>query len=345
MLQFDNRPYKVLVRCMTYNQSIYILDALNGFVMQKTDFPYVCLVVDDASTDGAQEVIKGFLNRECSMDAAVYSEIEEADIVIARHKTNQNCTMAVYFLKKNLYGSVKKAELIAPWRKNCKYAAICEGDDYWICPEKLQKQVDFLENNKDYSMCCSEASVISPNGELDWRRYECSKRVPPEDMILGGGLFVQTATLLYREDLIDGYPSFCRKCHVGDYPMKLWGALNGGLYYFREKMATYRFQSDGSWTANSAKMSVESQLPKWKSEILMLEGLNEYSGGIYANAFKNRIASYIWVILKSHKPEWPEISSYFSDWIPYLTKRRRLVNFMMSHHMGWSYFLYVRLFQ
>ncbi len=93
----------VLVNWLTYNQSKYILDALNGFVMQKTNFPFVCLVMDDASSDGEQEVIKGFLDRECAMESAEFSEIEEANIVVVPHKTNPNCMMAVYFLKNNLY--------------------------------------------------------------------------------------------------------------------------------------------------------------------------------------------------------------------------------------------------
>lgn len=64
--------YKVQARCLTYNQAKYIEDALNGFAMQQTNFPFVCLVIDDCSTDGEQEVIKSWMNRECDMDKAEY---------------------------------------------------------------------------------------------------------------------------------------------------------------------------------------------------------------------------------------------------------------------------------
>ena len=87
--QIPNQDYKVLVRCFTFNQSQYIEDALNGFVMQKTDFPFVCLVMDDCSTDGEQDVIRAFLSRECDMTNAEYHDIELAEVVIVPHRTNQ----------------------------------------------------------------------------------------------------------------------------------------------------------------------------------------------------------------------------------------------------------------
>lgn len=138
--------YKVLVRCFTYNQSKYIEDALNGFAMQKTDFPFVCLVMDDASTDGEQEVIKAWMERECDMERAENVEIEKSFITLVPHKTNSSCMFAFYFLKENLYGADdKKMCLVNPWREHCEYEALCEGDDYWIEPQKLQIETDYLK--------------------------------------------------------------------------------------------------------------------------------------------------------------------------------------------------------
>lgn len=148
------QDYKVLVRCFTYNQSKYIEDALNGFAMQQTDFPFVCLVMDDCSTDGEQEVIKTWMERECDMQKAEYVEIELSNIILVPHKSNVNCTFAVYFLKQNLYkNGPLKITMITPWREHCEYEALCEGDDYWIHPQKLQMQADWLDNHSDYSMC------------------------------------------------------------------------------------------------------------------------------------------------------------------------------------------------
>lgn len=97
------QDYKVLVRCFTYNQSHYIEDALDGFAMQKTDFPFVCLVMDDCSTDGEQEVIKAWMECECDMTKVEFIELELSCVILVPHKTNPTCTFAFYLLKQNLY--------------------------------------------------------------------------------------------------------------------------------------------------------------------------------------------------------------------------------------------------
>ena len=125
-----DQDYMVLIRCYTYNHEAYIEDALKGFVMQKTNFPFVAVVVDDASTDGTADVIRRY--------EAKYPEIIKG-----------------VYLKENHYSQKKpKMKYIAPWRERCKYEAICEGDDYWTDSSKLQTQVDFLESHPEYSMCC-----------------------------------------------------------------------------------------------------------------------------------------------------------------------------------------------
>lgn len=166
------QDYKVLVRCFTYNQSKYIEDALNGFAMQKTDFPFVCLVMDDCSTDGEQEVIKAWMERECDMERAEYVDIEPSHIILVPHKTNKSCTFAFYLLKKNLYINPLKKELINPWREHCEYEALCEGDDYWTEPLKLQKQYNFLEGHGDYVMCTHDfLKLHEENKALDTKPY------------------------------------------------------------------------------------------------------------------------------------------------------------------------------
>ena len=96
------QEYKVLVRCFTFNQSKYIEETLNGFAMQQTNFPFACLVMDDASTDGEQEVIKAWIERECDMSRAETIEISTSTVIVVPHKTNASCTFALYLLKQNL---------------------------------------------------------------------------------------------------------------------------------------------------------------------------------------------------------------------------------------------------
>lgn len=141
-----SKEYLVCIQCFTYNQSAYITDALKGFAIQQTNFPFVAVVVDDASTDGEQEVIKAYVNEhfEHSEETGYKQwETEDAFWTFARHKENENCHVVAVLLKKNLWREPdKKDNVVKDWM-DAKYIAICEGDDYWTDPLKLQKQVSF----------------------------------------------------------------------------------------------------------------------------------------------------------------------------------------------------------
>lgn len=216
------KDYKVLVNCMTYNQSKYIEDALNGFAMQKTDFPFVSLVMDDASTDGEQDVIKAWMERECDMAKAENVEIEKSFITIVPHKTNEPCTFAFYFLKQNLFKTDEKTPLITPWRERCEYEAICEGDDHWIDNTKLQHQVIFLDQNSDYGMVFTRSIYLKTDGSS--RIYGTGYN-SFRDMLLYGNT-IPTATVCYRKEYSDLYrqnETIQRECQkkqwmLGDYP-------------------------------------------------------------------------------------------------------------------------------
>lgn len=149
--------YGVCVSCDTYNQSAYIKDTLDGFTLQKTNFPFVCTIMDDASTDGEQQVLLNYLKEQFAVEeegVAYYKETSTAHIHYARHRTNTNCFFAVVLLKENYYSKGRdKRPNVLEWREASTYFALCEGDDYWISPNKLQMQYDFLENHPDYGMC------------------------------------------------------------------------------------------------------------------------------------------------------------------------------------------------
>lgn len=161
----ENNKWMVCVQCMTFNQANYISDAMNGFTMQKTNFPYVCCIVDDASTDGEHNVINNYLEEYFDLEDNAIVRHEETDdyiLTFARHRTNLNCYFAVIFLKNNHYSKKKsKVPYILQWRDNAKYIAMCEGDDYWIARDKLQKQVDFMDNHPDISYTCTRYNIVN----------------------------------------------------------------------------------------------------------------------------------------------------------------------------------------
>lgn len=249
------QDYKVLVNCMTYNQSKYIEDALNGFAMQKTDFPFVCLVMDDCSIDGEQDVIKAWMEQECDMSNAEYAEIEKSYITIVPHKSNKQCTFAFYFLKQNMYKvKAQKLEMVNPWREHCEYEATCEGDDYWIAEDKLQKQVDYLESHEDASMCFHQAYEL---WEGDAQTNKVFAKLEDREYT-GVEIFenwiVATASVVYRHELLQSpvYNNMMKdaKFIFGDTPLFVALSKLGRVYAFSDTMSVYRRSEAGATFAN-----------------------------------------------------------------------------------------------
>lgn len=135
----------VAINCITYNHEPYLRDALEGFVMQETDFPFVAIVHDDASTDGTTAILREY--------AARYP-----DIILPIYETENQ------YSKRD--GSVGRIMQAARNATGAKYVAMCEGDDYWTDPQKLQKQIDFLESHLDYTMCFHNAMEHKENRDV-----------------------------------------------------------------------------------------------------------------------------------------------------------------------------------
>lgn len=234
--------YKVLVRCFTYNQSSYILNALAGFAMQQTDFPFVCLVMDDNSTDGEQQVLREWLEKECDMKHAENVENSTCDVVVVPHKNNSNCTFAFYFLKQNLHKErQKKFEHIKPWRECCEYEAICEGDDYWTDPLKLQKQVDYLDSHPDCMLVGSNGLVLWDSGikrPSYFSDIHQSKELSTEYIMTHWAM--PTASLVYRREILQDYPEWTKKIYSGDLTLMLISMSKGKIFCFSDLTCVYR---------------------------------------------------------------------------------------------------------
>ena len=263
----EQYKYTVCVRCFTYNHSKYITDALNGFVMQETNFPVVVVVVDDASTDGEQEVIRSFVNEHFDVDNVNVEnrETEYAHITCAPHKSNKNCNIVVLYLKENLYSkkmNYKKMEYLSEWLDNSKYEAICEGDDYWIDPLKLQKQVDFLEANPEYGMCYTNFDMqFQGSGRVI---KNVAKTLPSrypmvyeslKDYIKSKG-YVAPMSWVIRSSLIESYEPIQNACD-GTYCMFAHYMNASKVHYLKDVTCVYRVLK------NSASRS-ESQVVEYK---------------------------------------------------------------------------------
>lgn len=239
----EGRSYSVCTLCYTYNQESYILDALTGFTAQESSTPVVYAIVDDASTDKTPELLSAFLEENFSTDDLQEAYVEKegfGNLYFARHRTNVNCFFAVILLRENHY-RMKKSKLpyLKRWIDNSKYIAICEGDDYWTDPKKLQKQVDFLESNADFVMCCSAFSLTMEGRENE----KTIVRFDKEEIVLDDLLrqyWIGTLTTVFRRDAFSAYKPPFPNLPMGDLP--LWGFLasRGRIKYFPDVTANYR---------------------------------------------------------------------------------------------------------
>lgn len=244
----SNESFLVGIHCMTYNHASYIEDALNGFVMQKTSFPYFALVVDDASLDGEQEIIKSYLEKHFDhSENTGYKqwETDDASWIYARHKENENCFFVVVFLKRNLFGNPQKWEVLKDWLNITKYIAICEGDDYWTDPMKLQKQVDFLEAYEDYSMCFHAAKILLQGVDKKKTGAQC-EHIEARDYSsteVFERWIVPTASIVYRKKMIDQFvmkhPEWLTR---GDIALVLKCSHSGKIRGMSDCMSVYRMQ-------------------------------------------------------------------------------------------------------
>ena len=248
----ESNKWMVCVQCMTYNQAPYIEDALNGFTMQETTFPFVCCVVDDASTDGEPEVIDNYMKEHFDLDDAstvCREKTDDYNILFARNKTNINCYFAVLFLKYNHYKNqeikLRKLSYISKWIDNAKYLAICEGDDYWISPNKLQKQFLFMQNHPEISLCFHAAKIEKSIEQEPFISCENIESREYSSIELFNKWIAPTNSFFFRTQIQNYITCGNSRILNGDIICILKCAELGKIYGFSDVMSVYRMQANG----------------------------------------------------------------------------------------------------
>ena len=246
--------FLVSIQCMTYNHASYIEDAMNGFCMQQTPFPYVAIIVDDASTDGEPEVILRYLDGNFDMVEAREWETDDAHYIYARHKDNINCYFAVILLKYNFYSIKKnKKPLFAEFEKTVKYIALCEGDDYWTDPLKLQKQYDILEAHPECAFCVHDYTEYLQNA-LKFRNHHFPIPFLKEpgvvldmDYYLSGPFFTKYLTAMYRKSAMIS-SKFLKYDILIDMAMFFALFTQGKAFLMTDVMGCYRMHDGGVYS-------------------------------------------------------------------------------------------------
>lgn len=226
----------VSICSLTYNHAPYIRQCLDGFLMQKTNFAFEVLINDDCSTDGTTEILKEYAERYPDIVIPVYHE-------------------------ENLYSKGMRGfygRFLYP-RARGKYIALCEGDDYWTDPLKLQKQVDFLEANPDYGLVYGKARQYDQTQGKFRPGTIGAPLTDFTDLVIKGNL-IPTATALFRNELCKKYyeEDFPRDSwKMGDAPLWLYIAHCAKLGFLSDSLAVYRLLPNSAVARNSYNLRLD----------------------------------------------------------------------------------------
>lgn len=291
---------QVSIICNAYNHEPYIRDALEGFVMQKTTFPFEVLVHDDASTDDTASIIREY-------------EAQYPEIIKPIYETENQYSKQDGSLGRIQYGRVKG-----------KYIAMCEGDDYWTDPMKLQKQYDALESHPELDLCATGAKT-EKEGRIVGKVVPADENTvfTPEEVILGGGGFVATASLMYRTDIRKNPPPFFKMMGL-DYFLQILGSLRGGMLFIADDMCVYRLVTQGSWSSRMSNNLVEYREHEEKVNKILLQ-LDEDTLGKFHKVIIKEIRKNQFSTLKRDREYKAMCAPEYKEFLQELSVSRRMM--------------------
>lgn len=227
-----NKP-KVSACLITYNQENFIRECLEGAISQIVNFDYEIVIGNDCSSDNTEKI--------CLEYSTKYPNL------IKYTKRSNNLGMIGNWI-----------ETISECSGN--YIALCEGDDYWTDPYKLQKQVDFLEANPDYVLSFHKVKILKPNGELvDDFLTKVPKKYQTLIDLASFGNYIHTPSVVFK-NVIKEFPEEFISSPIGDFFIYLLLAEHGKLHYSEENMAVYRYGVGVHSTKSKLKMAKISNL-------------------------------------------------------------------------------------
>lgn len=221
-------PILVAIHCLVYNHKPYLRDCFEGFVKQKTNFRYVAIVHDDCSTDGSAAIIREYEEKKPDIFRPIY----ETENQWRKHDNS---------LERIMNDAIDAT--------GAKYVAMCEGDDYWTDPYKLQKQVDILEADETLMMCCTTCSVVDNHNQL-------LHAIRPGDVVKNNkqGCYTlrdffrdnhqyPTASMVYRNTHIEDVRAkhaHTENAFLGDWTLWICLLIYGDMYFLNEVTCAYR---------------------------------------------------------------------------------------------------------
>ncbi len=250
------RDCLVTVFCLAYNHEKYIRTTFEGFIKQKTSFKFKVLVHDDVSTDSTRDIIREYVEK--------YPDIFET--ILQEENQYQK-------------GIDIEDEFILPLIDS-KYVAVCEGDDYWTDPNKLQLQVDYMEKHPKCTLCVHNTEKIFENGNSTGTVFNPSRKEKNynfDDIILSEpAAYFHLSSFLWRNDTLRRKNPAFSMDGIGDYPMALYFASIGYIHYIPRVMSSYRLNAVGSWSS-MMDSDIKKKIGQHKNIIEGFRSIDEYT--------------------------------------------------------------------
>lgn len=257
------------VFCLAYNHEKYIRTTFEGFVKQKTSFKFKVLVHDDASTDDTPNIIREYMEKYPDMFEAIFQEDN-----------------------KYQKGIDIEDEYILP-RLDGKYVAVCEGDDYWSDPDKLQLQVEYMEKHPDCTLCVHNTEKIFEDGKSTGTSFNPSLKETDyrmKDIILSEpSAYFHFSSFMWRSETMKHKNPAFEMEGIGDYPMALYFASIGYIHYIPRVMSSYRLNAVGSWSS-AMNSDNRKKIGQHKNIIKGLRSIDEYTKHKYAPVIRKAVS-------------------------------------------------------
>jgi glycosyltransferase involved in cell wall biosynthesis len=248
---------------ITYNHEKYIREAIEGVLMQQVDFNVELIIADDNSPDNTEQIVADIIGSHPNGKWIRYT----------KHKSNKG-------MMPNFVWSLEQCK--------GKYIALCEGDDYWTDPYKLQKQVDFLERNEEYVACFHDVKIVTESSKrVAHLPYPKQNRLTFTDIL--NNHYVYTCSLVFRNQFCK-FPDWLLHIKSGDIALAILLAHECDFYYFYEILSVYRVHAGGVSSTNDH----QDDIRYFRGRQILYKHLNGFFDKRYDQQFKKRSLAFFY---------------------------------------------------
>jgi glycosyltransferase involved in cell wall biosynthesis len=238
-LSKDRRPIKLSIAVITYNHGSFIRQALESVLAQQVNFPYEIVIAEDCSTDNTRAIVMEFCQQHSENIIPIF---QERNVGMMRNLSSALATC------------------------RGEYVALLEGDDYWICAKKLQRQVDFLDRDPEYAICCHRVRMVDETGagrnEIWPSRKAGSYSI--RELILENFL-PNCSAVMYRSACLSAFPDWFFDFEFCDWPLHILVSRSGKIRLFDDVMGVYRLHARSLYSSRQGASRKDIMIPMFKA--------------------------------------------------------------------------------